>query len=230
MAQPITLLAPILASALAVADPVTVLSGQLEEDFSDRILISGGVLVGASLGIWDGAVDLERIALSLPARDTADEVCVEAKTRDGRYRAQFSGVVDPGDATVVALNPDPPWRFLRIVSEYEPQSLALIGRMGGSCSLGLGAPVVPVRIGSDPVLTIAINSQRSTSVRAYLSSEDGVSLEAECFTDATVRSVSFNSTCAWQFSGTVPSGRHHLLIERRTRVGPAQDNYSVILP
>lgn len=221
------LMQTLLVGAIAQSEP-NAIQGSLQEDLYDQVEISGAVLVGASLGVTSN-LEPENARVSLPERAGALSVCVNFRTRDGRYRAAFEGEAPPGASGELSLAPSPDWDVSAVLSDYDPIDVAVISTLGDGCNINPQAPISPVRVGAGSILTIGINSQRATSSSATLTIGDQT-LSSECESDPAKRSVTFTALCRFDLQALADRGEASLVINRRTRIGPAQDQFTLILP
>ena len=80
-----------LVALIALAFPVNsqvLLEADVEEDFSERVAVSGSMVVGAMLGSLSGEADTSGLVLNFPAGSANGQACFSSKTRDGQYWSQ----------------------------------------------------------------------------------------------------------------------------------------------
>ena len=80
-----------LVAVIALASPVksqALIEADVEEDFSERVAVSGSMVVGAMLGSLSGEADTSGLVFNFPAASPDRQACFLSKTRDGQYWSQ----------------------------------------------------------------------------------------------------------------------------------------------
>jgi hypothetical protein len=161
------------------------------EEYRKRIPTSGSAWVGFTVAESTARVDATEAFIRLPAGE-GGVLCIDIKSRDGRYIGQFRFPLPQHRPTAVRLNI--PTRFQRKLVTYSSRDLVVSAILTRSCpsSEGLHLPVSwtwPVV--SDSVL-ISINSTLPVHV-AWNSR--GINHRVNCQQRTGGRSAGFNHSC-----------------------------------
>ena len=211
----------------------TLLTAEVEEDFSERVAVSGSMVVGAMLGSLSGEADTSGLVFNFPAASTDRQACFSSKTRDGQYWSQAVVALPEGHSGASKLAPKNGWQYLEELALYNQSDFAAIIRLGQECRIDPDAPILPVQVGNEPEaqLNIALNVQRAFRVSAQLRAGSDASLDGVCAKpEGDVRSTAFNYLCTFTLPDDWQKGEAELIINRRTRVGRRSDTVSLIIP
>ena len=106
------------------------LRGEIVDVFRDDIPIGGARLVGVSVTTEDRRVDLQNLRAFLPS-STSQSLCVEVRSRDGRYLA--SAEFDASGVTPGAYQL--PWntRYSAKLKDYPEEDLSVLARLMDTC-------------------------------------------------------------------------------------------------
>ncbi|GEM_PF-2108489 len=195
--------------------------------------ISGAQLVGAFFGDPDRAVDPNQMSVYVPQMTAPPSVCLRAETRDGLYRAEFSGVGNVGEDGFQSVDPSPAWRHKGVLAKYKIKDFAVIARQSATCGLSGKETILPVRTSDiTDVLFVKINTQRAVNTEARLFDDAGWEASGVCSQESNnIRSVSFSATCAFS-KETLDLSRNRkatLEIRQRLRTGRSITTYSIML-
>ena len=225
-----------LVAVIALASPVksqALIEVDVEEDFSERVAVSGSMVVGAMLGALSGEADTSGLVLNFPAGSANGQACFSSKTRDGQYWSQAVVALPEGHSGTSKLTPKNGWQYLDELALYSQSDFAAIVRLGQACRIDPDAPILPVQVGNEPEaqLNIALNVQRAFRVSAQLRAGSDASLDGVCAKpEGDVRSTAFNYLCTFTLPDDWQKGEAELIINRRTRVGRRSDTVSLIIP
>jgi hypothetical protein len=218
----------------AAARADTALPAIVREDFATQVRVGGGgVLVGLAVGSLGGRADPRAMRIPLGFGERT-RICLTANTRDGLYWSDVSLTAPANTPGVGVIEPQPPWRFLEQLAQYDRTSFAAVARYGPKCEVDPLAGYLPVVYGeSRTMLTAAFNSQRAITSEAHLAVPHKPAIAGICSKiPADVRATAFDVVCRFDLTGVrAEESAATLTLLRRQRTGRQRtDQFTVRLP
>lgn len=215
-------------SVPASAQPFPTLTGELNEEYSANVSVSGVLIAGLWLGEPDAPLDPAEVYIRNSEQSTVIQTCFTATTRDGVYHSEGALTGSGKNATFFGVEPMKRSEFARQLRQYRSQDLALKAILATDCSGSVPSTYVPASLGSKSnTLLVAVNSRRALSIDVYFERE-GSRIPSKCSRDAEIRSIAFDTICTFDFSKLVETGEWMLSVERIPRAGPRRiDDFTV---
>jgi hypothetical protein len=201
-----------------------VLTGLIEEEFSENVKASGTSLVGVMMGEAAGKTDLSRLRALLPDKHEGMKLCFSATTNDGFYWAKGELTAVKEAVGMVPIKQKGFPRFAKELAAYPAAAFAGMFAIGGDCS-ARDAVFVPGSFDARPsrVLRVAVNTSHSPSVLASIRAESGAVVDGECERTGGRRKA-FDHICRFDLTGSAfGSGNFSLTVKSKPPGAPPRD-------
>lgn len=207
------------------------------ENFDNTPAVSGSALMGLSLGIPTGRVDLDKIMLT-PTSDTASIVCVRAATQDGRFsssnpyqlRPAGQSAGQPGSSFVRLLSLTR--KYKKELIQYPADSLAIRAFEGHGQNCGpkgaVHLPQIPPGNVQTRLIVLVNSSSRYTT--ATLKKDLAILSKAECTSPSGGAQVAFDRVCDLDRNAAGESGVYTVEVVLDDGFGAESFSVDVRLP
>jgi hypothetical protein len=199
-----------------------VLTGNVQEEFSERVKTSGTSLVGVMLGDPKGQSDVANLRALLPRNHGGQQLCFLATTSDGIYHATGVLRAPAKSKGMMRVSPTGFPRYAKELAAYPSAAFAGVMALSDDCVLK-NATLIPVLLGEpDPrILHVAVNTSHAPAVAAKIHDHSGkVSADGRC-EPADGRRKAFDYSCRFELtSDAFRSGINTLVISSKPPGAP----------
>ncbi len=216
---------------VASAAEIGVMTGNINEQYSDFVRVSGRLVVGLKfqdVNFDNQMVDLPETTILLP-KNHSKKVCFHAISKDGFYVANGILETSTNKGGQYYFQRKQGWILNKKTSNYTNKDFATKASIGNTCNVNRKAPIVPILVG-DPSsrLVVAINTQRALKFSASLNVATLATLQGDCRKLNYSPSRAFDSECTFEIPESVV-GMAEIIIRRVPKRGPIREDATAII-
>lgn len=179
------------------------------ESFDQYTNVSGSPLVGLSMGLLEGKIDLKNLIIAVPP-DAPDQICINGTTQDGRFSAENPfNVIGTGADMEEVLIVDFTFKYESKFSTYIASELAVRSfqptEEEEDCA-ARGALNLPL-MASDTGELVAMVNSRSRRTTAKLTIPDNVpgAIQGTCNVSRGRSGIAFDTICKFPVDLEIPT-------------------------